>query len=174
MIHDFAQFGALVALDAARNAAATRVVGHQNKVAAGETDESRQRCALVAALVLVDLDDDFLALTQCFADGRLAGFDTGLEIGAGNFLERQEAVAFRSIVDERRFETGLDARDYRLVNVAFLLFLCGRFNVEVNKFLTIDNGDTEFFGLCRIEEHAFHDGLPRAITGGAPLQAATD
>jgi hypothetical protein len=36
------------------------------------------------------------------------------------------------------------------------LFLGGGLNVEINQFLTIDNGDTEFFRLCRIEEHAFH------------------
>ena len=48
------------------------------------------------------------------------------------------------------------ARDDGFVDVAFTLFLGGRFNVEIDEFLTIDNGDTEFFRLCRIEEHAFH------------------
>jgi hypothetical protein len=43
------------------------------------------------------------------------------------------------------------------------LFLRGRFNVEVYEFLAIDNRDTEFLGLCRIEEHALHCSvLPRA------------
>ena len=65
-------------------------------------------------------------------------------------------MAVRAVVDEAGFETGFDAGDDGLVDVALALFLGGRFNVQVNQFLTIDNGDTEFFGLCRIEKHAFH------------------
>ena len=65
-------------------------------------------------------------------------------------------MPFRAVIDKRGFKAGLYASDYRLVYVALFLFLGGRFNVEINEFLTIDNGDTEFFRLCRIEEHAFH------------------
>ncbi len=83
----------------------------------------------------------------------------GLEVGSGDFLERQEAVALGAIVDEGGFEAGLDARDDGFVDVALALFLGGRFNVEVDQLLTVDNGNAEFLGLRRIEEHALHSSL---------------
>ncbi len=67
------------------------------------------------------------------------------------FLERQETVAVCAVINESSFQRGLDAGDHALVDVALPLLLGGRFNVEIDQFLTIDNGDTEFFGLCRIE-----------------------
>ena len=63
-----AQLVAVLALDAARDAAAARIVRHQHQVAAGERDERGQRRALVAALVLVDLDDELLAFAQRVLD----------------------------------------------------------------------------------------------------------
>jgi hypothetical protein len=39
LIHDFAQFGAFVTFDAAGNATATRVVRHQDQVAAGQRNK---------------------------------------------------------------------------------------------------------------------------------------
>src|SRR5574340_185132 len=49
---------------ARRNAAAAGVVRHQDEVAAGKRDIGRERGALVAALVLVDLDDQLLPFAQ--------------------------------------------------------------------------------------------------------------
>jgi hypothetical protein len=110
-----------------------------------------------------------------FLDRRAAGFDAGLEEGAGDFLEGQKAVPLRAVVDERRFQAGLDAGNDRFIDVAFFLFLGGRFNVQVNQFLTVDNGDTEFLGLCRVEQHAFHILGSRALSRGQGLvQAVTD
>jgi hypothetical protein len=65
----------VLALDAARNAAAARVVRHQHQVAAGQRDEGGQGGALVAALVLVDLDDQFLAFLERFLDAWRGRFD---------------------------------------------------------------------------------------------------
>ena len=79
-------------------------------------------------------------------DGAAAA--AGLEILRGNFLERQEAVAVAAVFDESGFEAGFDAGDDSLVDVALALFFAGGFNVEVDQFLTIDNGDTEFFRLA--------------------------
>ena len=53
----FAHFVALFAFYAPRNTPTAGIVGHQNEVAAGKTDESRQRGAFFPALVLVNLDD---------------------------------------------------------------------------------------------------------------------
>ena len=57
----FAKLGPLVAFHPARDPARSRVVRHENEVAAREADEGGERRALVAALLLLDLDDDLLA-----------------------------------------------------------------------------------------------------------------
>jgi hypothetical protein len=87
-------------------------------------------------------------------------FDARLEEGAGDFLEGQKAVPFGAVVDKSGFQAGLDAGNDRLVNVALFLFLGGRLNVQVNQFLTVDNGNTEFLGLCCVKQHAFHRWAP--------------
>ena len=156
LVHDFAQFLTIFAFDPARNAAAARVVRHEHQIAAGEGNEGGERRALVAALVFFDLNDQLLADLQGILDACAAGIDAGLEVGAGDFLERQEAVAFGAVIDEGGFEAGLDAGDDCLVDVALALFLGGRFDVEVDQLLTIDDRDAEFLGLRRIEQHAFH------------------
>ena len=125
LVHDIAQFLAVIAFDAARHAAAAGIVGHQHQVAAGQRDVGGQRRALVAALVLFDLDDEFLAVAEGVLDARLAGVDTGFEVVAGDFLEGQKAVTLGAIVYEGGFEAGLDARDDGLVDVALALFLGG-------------------------------------------------
>ncbi len=117
---------ALLALDAARDAARARVVRHQDQEAARQADEGREGRALVAALFLLDLHEDFLALLQHVADVE-AGAGRRLEavILARDFLDRQEALALGAVLDESGLEALFDARDARLVNVAFLL-LAGR------------------------------------------------
>jgi len=155
LVHVLAQFGALVTLDAARDATAARVVGHQHQIAAGQRDIGGERRTLVAALVLLDLDDEFLAFLQGFLDRGL-GVRTRLEVGTRDLLERQEAVAVGTVVHERRLEAGLDAGDDGLVDVALAFFLGGRFDIEVDQFLTVHDRDAQFFGLRRIEKHALH------------------
>jgi hypothetical protein len=85
-------------------------------------------------------------------------------------------VPFGAVIDKRRFQAGLDAGNDRFINVALFLFLGGRFNVQINEFLTVDNGDTQFLGLCRVKKHAFHNNLgSHALSrGNCLLQAATD
>ena len=156
LIEHVAQFGALVTLHAARNATATRVVGHQHQIAAGQRDVGGQRRALVAALVLFHLNDDFLADVECILNASTRGLDIRFEISAGDFLEGEEPVTVSAVIDESRFQAGFQAGDDCLIDIALALFLGGRLDVEVNEFLTINNRDTEFFGLCRIEKHALH------------------
>src|SRR5690606_30532132 len=52
LVHGLAQFLAVLAFDAARYAAAARIVGHQHQVAARERDKGGQRGAFIAALFL--------------------------------------------------------------------------------------------------------------------------
>ena len=60
-------------------------------------------------------------------------------------------MPFAAVLDKSGFETRFKAGYDRFVDIALALFLAGRFNVEVNKLLTINNGDTQFFRLCRIK-----------------------
>ncbi|MNS90174.1 hypothetical protein D3C72_1242120 [compost metagenome] len=156
LAHRLAQFLAVLALDAARYATATRVVRHQHQVAAGQRDKGGQGGALVAALFLLDLDDQFLAFVQGVLDARVAHVHAVLEERTGHFLERQEAVALFAVVDEAGFQRGLDAGDDALVDVALALLAPGGFDVDIDQFLTIDDRDAQFFLLRRVEQHAFH------------------
>ena len=172
LIHVFAQLGAFVAFDATRHAAAARIVGHQHQIAAGQRNEGGERCALVAAFVLFDLDDQFLAFAQGFLDRRLAGVRVRMKIGARDLLERQKAVTLGAVIDESRFKTGFDAGDDRFVDVAFSFFLGGGFDVEVDQFLTIDDCDAQFLSLRRVEKHALHlDRSPAYSHGQDELRA---
>ncbi|OTP73509.1 hypothetical protein PAMC26577_17710 [Caballeronia sordidicola] len=161
--HRFAQFLAFVALDPARYTAATRVVRHQDKVTSGERNERGQGRALVAALFLLDLDDQFLAFAQRVLDARGAHVHAVLEVLAGNFLERQETMAVFAVVHKTGFERRLDAGDDSLVDVAFALFAPGGFNVDVDEFLPIDDSDAQFFLLRRVKQHAFHWTAPERL-----------
>src|SRR6185437_382636 len=154
--HGFAQFLTVVAFDPARYAAAARVVRHQDQIPAGERDERGQRRALVAALFFFDLDDQFLAFLQRVLNARGAHVDAVAEVLARDFLERQEAVAVFAVVDETRFQRRLDTGNDAFVNIAFALFATGGFDVDIDEFLPIDDGDAQFFLLRRIEQHAFH------------------
>ena len=169
-----AQLVALLAFDAARHAAAARVVRHQDEVASRERDVRGQRGALVAALVLVDLDDQLLAFLELVLDPRLAGVGVAVaEVVARDFLERQETVAVGAVVDEAGFERGLDARDDGLVDVALALFLGGGFDVEVDELLTIDDRHPEFLRLGGIEQHAFHVRSPAQHAAGRRRRSKT-
>ncbi|MNC93932.1 hypothetical protein D3C83_106700 [compost metagenome] len=60
-------------------------------------------------------------------------------------------MPFLTVVDERGFEAGLDAGDDAFVDVALALFpRCG-LNVEVDELLPVDDRDTQFFLLRRVE-----------------------
>ena len=156
LVDHVAQLVAVLALHAARYAAAARVVRHEHEIAAGETDEGGESGAFVAALVLVDLDDQLLAFLEGVLDARAPDVDAGPEVGAGDFLEGQEAVALGAVVYEGGFEAGLDAGDDALVDIALALLLAGGLDVEVDQFLAVDDGDAQLFGLRRVEQHAFH------------------
>ena len=143
---------ALLAFGATRDAAGLGVVRHQHQIAAGERDERGQGRALAAALLLFDLDDQFLAFAEEFLDlaRRL------LEVALVDFLEWQKAMPLAAIVDEAGFEALLDACDPTLVNVGLLLLPAGQLDVEIDELLPVDDCHAQFFALCGIDEDAFH------------------
>src|SRR5699024_6132149 len=155
-VEHFAQFVALVAGDATRDAAGARIVGHEHEIAPGQADLSGQRRTLVAALLLFHLDDEFLA----FCQGRLAVLVLAFgEIFAGNLLERQEAVPVAAVIDEGGLEAGLDARYATLVDIGLALFAATRLDVQIMQFLPVDDGHAQLFGLRGVDENAFHEKL---------------
>ena len=154
-----AQFRAFLALDASGDASATGVVRHEHEVAAGEADEGGKRRALGAALLLVHLDDELLALPDDVLDAHLAhggAFVVALETDARDFLQRQEPLALGTVVDEGRLERGLDAGDLPLVDVAFLLLVGGGLDIEVEEFLAIDDRQAQLLGVSCVEQNTFH------------------
>jgi hypothetical protein len=66
--------------------------GISTEVAAGERDEGRQRRALVAALFLLDLDEQVVAVLDRVLDARGARVGAFAEVVLRDLLERQEAV----------------------------------------------------------------------------------
>ncbi len=160
LVHRLLQLGAVLALDAARHAAAARVVGHQHHVAAGQADEGGQRRALVAALFLLDLDDEFLALADHLVDARLARRDALGEVLLGDFLERQKAVAVLAVIDEAGFQRRLDARHHGLVDVALALLAPFDFDLVVQQLLAVHDGQAPLLGLRGVDEHPLHDAIP--------------
>ena len=155
-VHRRLQRRAVVAFDPARDAAGGGRVRHQHHVAAGQRNECGQGGALVAALFLVHLDDDFLAFAQQFLDAGLVMVDAGLEVIAGDFLQRQEAVTLAAVFDEGGLERGFEPRDAAFVDVGLFLFLGRTFDIDVVERLAVDDRDAQFFCLRRIDQHAFH------------------
>ncbi len=172
LVDGFAQLRALLALDAARHAAAARVVGHQHEIAAGEADEVGEGGALGAAFVLVDLDDHLLAFLERILDAGAADIDALLEVSTRDFLEGEETVPLAAVFYERSFKARFDAGDDTLVDVAFALLFTGGFDVEVEQLLAIDDRDAQLFGLRRVEQHAFHFYLlPRSVSRDGQTRA---
>ena len=64
-----------------------------------------------------------------------------------------------------RFNTGNDT----FVDIAFALFTAGSFDIDINEFLTINDGNSQLFLLSCIKQHAFHNTL---LWGRASLRAA--
>ena len=64
LIHRFAKLLAFFTFDSARNTAATRVVRHQDQVAACQRDKGGECRAFVAAFFFFDLNNQFLAFAQ--------------------------------------------------------------------------------------------------------------
>jgi hypothetical protein len=144
---------AVITLDSPGYAAGARVVRHQDKIASRQADKSGKGCALVATLVLLDLDDKFLALAECILDAEPAGRFPGCtaEVGTCDFLEWQKAMSVAAIVDKCRLETGLDTGYLSLVYVGLFLAAGRNLDIKIVEFLAIDHGHTQFFRLRGID-----------------------
>ena len=153
----FAQFGPVLTLDAAGDAAGAGVVGHHDHIGAGEGDLGGQRSTLVAALLLLHLDDELLTLLEHVADGEAMLAPAVGEELLGHFLEGQKAVALGTVIDEGGFQTGFDAGDLALVDVGLLLLVTGRFDIQIVELLAIDQRNPDLFRLRGVDEHSFHD-----------------
>ncbi len=166
LIHHLAHLVAVLALDAARDTARTRIVRHQYQEAPGEAEEGGQRRAFVAALFLFDLDDQLLAFGEQLADVHPSALRRLAEVIAGDFFQRQKAVARGAVVDEAGFEGGFDSGDTAFVDVRFLLFAGGYVDTQIKELLSIDQCDSQFLFLSRVHEHSFH--VPLLLYGEGP------
>ena len=158
LVQGFTQLGALVAFDAARDTTAAWIVRHQYQIAARQRNVGGECRALVAALVLLNLNEEFLSDFEVLRNLAARAFAVfALHVLAGQFLEREEAVALCAVVDKYRFERGLHAGNPGFVNIAFTLLLAGVFDIEINELLPVNDGNAQFFCLRCIKQHAFHD-----------------
>ena len=122
LVQGFLQVGTVFTLDAAADTTATRVVGHQHDVAAGQRDEGGQGCTLVATFFFFHLHQQFLAFADGVLDAGIAGGNALLEELLGDFLEGQKAVAIFTVVHKAGFQGRFYACHHGLVNIAFALF----------------------------------------------------
>ena len=123
IVHGFAHLIAIFALDAAGNAARAGIVRHEHQEAPRQADEGGESGAFVAALLLLHLHDEFLALLQEILDVEpSARGGLGTEVFLGDLLQRKEAVALSAVFDERRFEARLYAGDSAFIDIGFFLF----------------------------------------------------
>jgi hypothetical protein len=95
----------------------------------------------------------------------------GAEIVAGDFLQREEAVARGAVVDKAGFERGFYAGDFAFVDVGLFLFPGGQLDTEIVELLSINQSDPQLFLLSRIDEHSFHVPL---LNGEGPTGMRRD
>ena len=168
-----AQLRPVLALDAPRDPARPRVVGHQDEIASGKARKRGECGALPAALLFLDLNEQLQPFGQGVLDRRRLA-DFSLLVGVVltcDLLERQEAVPLRAIVDERGLQALLHPRDLRLVDARLALTAPGNFDVEVVQELAIHHRDPAFFGLGRVDQHSFHCSF-RGRTAAGPRYPA--
>ena len=88
-------------------------------------------------------------------------------------------MAVFAVVDEAGFERRLDARHDRLVDIALALFATFDLGLEVDQLLAVDDGQAAFFGLRRVDQHAFHlhsfdaARARAALTGAGPTEVGS-
>ena len=100
----FFQLGAVIPFDTAGDPPGTRVIRHQNQIAAGQADKSGECRAFITALFFVHLNNDFLTFSQDIFDIRAAGSVViSREILAGNFFDGKETVTLCAIVNKSSF-----------------------------------------------------------------------
>ena len=136
----------------------------------GQADKSGESGALGAAFFLLDLNDEFLTFLDDILDAHLrhggAFFHIG-KIDAGDFLERQKTLALHTIVNKGCLQAGFHTGNLAFVDVSFFLLVSGGFDIEVEKTLTIDNGETQLLCMSCVKQNSFHSkfpGAPGALT----------
>ena len=118
--------------DLAADAAAARGVGHQHRVAAGEREVSRQRGALVAALLLDHLHEDDLAALDDFlnlVDAPVAARtvrDFLFRIGGTYRLHVADVLGLGHLDDALVFDEAMGRRSIARLGCVRLMLVIGR------------------------------------------------
>ena len=60
-------------------------------------------------------------------------------------------MSIRAIINERRFETGLEAGDCAFIDIGFLAFASRCFDIEVVQSLAVDHGHAQLFYLSCVD-----------------------
>ena len=79
-------------------------------------------------------------------------------------------MALGAVFDEGGLEAGFYTGDAGFVDIGLFLFAARGFDIEIEKFLAIDDGDAQLFGLSCVDQHAFHSlSLFLRRTGPQPV-----
>ena len=160
LVHGLFQLGAFVTLNATRNTAAPRVVGHEHHIAACQTDEGGKRCAFIAAFFFFYLDKEVLPLFDDFLNARLRRRDIAAEVLFRDFFKRQKTVPVFAVIDKAGFKRGLDAGDHGFIDIALALLAPFNLGFVIEELLPLNYGQTAFFRLGGVNQHALHGMTP--------------
>jgi len=69
------------------------------------------------------------------------------EVFAGNFFQREETVAFSTVIDKCRFEAGFNTGDFTFVDIGFFLLVSGAFDIQIVQTLAVNKGNALLFLL---------------------------
>jgi hypothetical protein len=69
-------------------------------------------------------------------------------------------MALFAVVDEAGFQRRFDTCDDSFLDVRLALFAPGRFDIDVDQLLPIDNRYPQLFLLRSVKQHAFHFFTP--------------
>jgi len=125
----------------------------------------------VARAATVAVGRAVLALFLSLAVGTLVGLDQRLTVGDRDlivvrmdFAERQEAMAVAAILDERRLQRRLYARDLGEIDIAAELLALGGLEIKFFDAVAADHNDPGLFRVGGVDQHLVgHFG---ALDGG--------
>ena len=130
------------------------LLGQKHQPTAGKGYIGAEIGPLGGGLLLIDLDDEFLAFAQ-----HPLNFGLGLALGlflvpvGVHFRQGQEAVAFPAVINEGRLEAGLDIGHHPLVNIGFGGFPGGGFQGQFFHLPFFHDGHPEFLCIRGVDEH---------------------